>query len=164
MAETLKTPTVADLMHRDVHTVSPDMSLDDAICFLVKMKIPCAPVVQHSDHGDELIGLITEKDCLEYLSNELFYGNPDINVRSMMYSFPLCASPDSDLFVIAAIFTQHDYRYLPVIRDKQLLGVIGRHDVLKALHDFSVAVCDDKSKRMSHLDFRELINMRFIIR
>jgi CBS domain-containing protein len=164
MAETLTTPTVADLMNRDVYTVTPDISLDEAIAFLVKMNIPCAPVVDRSNQGNELIGLITEKDCLEYLSNELFYGNPAINVGSMMYKFPLCASPESDLFVIAAVFTQHDFRDLPVVKDKQLLGVIRRHDVLKAMHEFSLEVCKDKSKHKTHLDFHELVNLRFIIK
>ena len=76
--EALKPPIVADLMVTNVHTVSPEMTLDEAVSFLVDMNIPCAPVVEHGDEGNELLGLITEKDCLEYLSNELFYCNPDI--------------------------------------------------------------------------------------
>lgn len=164
MAETLKPPTVADLMIRDVYTVHPDMGLDEAIGFLVKHKIPFAPVVERREEGNELIGLISEMDCLGYLSNELFYNNPDINVRSMMHKFPLCASPDSDIFVMATIFTQHVYRHLPVVKDKLLLGVISRHDVLKAMHEFSIAVCRDKSRKKTHLDLHELANLRFIIK
>jgi len=164
MAETLKPPTVADLMIRDVHTVHPDMSLDEAVTFLVKKRIPFAPVVERHDEGNELVGLISERDCLGYLSNELFYNNPDINVRSMMHRLPLCVSPDGDIFVMATIFTQHVYRHLPVVKDKLLLGIISRHDVLKALHEFSLAVCGDKSKKKSHLDFHELVNHRFIVK
>ncbi len=162
--EVLSPPIVADLMIREVYTVDPDMSLEVAVSFLIDNKIPWAPVTEHSDEGDELLGLITEKDCLEYLSNELFYCNPDINVRSMMYRFPLCASPDSDIFVMATIFTQHNFRYLPVVKDRHLLGVISRHDVLKAMRDFSVAVCKDKSRKKTHLDLHELANLRFIIK
>ena len=164
MDKTLHPPTVADLMKRDVHTVSPEMNLDEAITFLVKMKIPFAPVVEHSDQGDELIGLISEKDCLGYLSNELFYGNPDINVRSMMQKFPLCASPESDIFVMSTIFTQHTFRHLPVVRDKHLLGIISRRSVLEALHKFCLEVCHDKSVLKTHLDLHELVNLRFIIK
>jgi len=164
MDEVLVPPTVADLMIRDVHTVTPEMSLEEVISFLVKKKIPFAPVVETHDDVDELLGLISEKDCLGYLSNELFYGNPDINVRSMMHKYPLCASPESDIFVMATIFTQHVYRHLPVVRDKQLLGVISRRDVLKAMYEFSLAVCRDKSRNKTHLDFHELVNLRFIIK
>jgi predicted transcriptional regulator len=164
MDKTLRPPTVADLMIREVHTVSPDMSLDEAAAFLVKKKIPFAPVVERHGDSEELIGLISETDCLGYLSNELFYNNPDINVRSMMHKFPLCASPESDIFVMATIFTQHVYQHLPVVKDKQLLGVISRHDVLKAMHEFCQAVCLDKSANKSHLDFHELVNLRFIIK
>lgn len=164
MAEVLQPPTVADLMIREVHTVAPDMSLEEAIAFLVKKKIPFAPVVEQGDGGNELIGLISEMDCLKYLSNELFYNNPDINVRAMMHKFPLCASPESDIFVMATVFTQHIYRHLPVVKDKHLVGVISRHDVLRAMHDFCQAVCRDKSANKSHLDFHELVNLRFIIK
>ena len=164
MAETLKPPTVADLMIRDVHMVHPDISLDEATEFLVKKRVPFAPVVEQHEHGNELIGLISETDCLQYLSNELFYNNPDINVRSMMHKSPLCASPENDIFVMATIFTQHVYQHLPVVKDKQLLGVISRHDVLKAMHEFCQAVCLDKSANKSHLDFHELVNLRFIIK
>jgi CBS domain-containing protein len=164
MDKTLRPPTVADLMVRDVQTVSPDMGLDEAITFLVKKKIPFAPVVERHEDGDELIGLISETDCLGYLSNELFYNNPDIKVRSMMHKLPLCASPESDIFVMATIFTQHVYQHLPVVRDRLLLGVISRHAVLKAMHEFCQAVCRDKSAHKSHRDFHELINLRFIIK
>ena len=164
MSELLQPPTVADLMNREVHTVSPDMSLDEAVTFLVKKRIPFAPVVERHEGGDELIGLISEMDCLGYLSNELFYNNPDIKVRSMMHRFPLCASPESDIFVISTIFTQHTYQHLPVVKDKHLLGVISRHAVLKAMHEFCQAVCRDKSRDKTHLDFHELVNLRFIIK
>ncbi len=164
MSETLKPPTVADLMIGEVHTVRPDMNLEEATDFLVKKRIPFAPVVEPRERGNELIGLISETDCLQYLSNELFYNNPDINVRSMMHKSPLCASPESDIFVMATIFTQHVHPHLPVVKDKLLLGVISRHDVLKAMHEFSVAVSQDKSKQKTHLDFHELVNLRFIIK
>jgi CBS domain-containing protein len=164
MSKVLQPPTVADLMTRDVQTVTPDMPLDEAITFLVKKKIPFAPVVERHKDGEELIGLISEMDCLRYLSNELFYNNPDISVRSMMHKLPLCASPDSDIFVMSTIFTQHIYRHLPVVKDKRLLGVISRHVVLKAMHEFCQKVCQDKSAHKTHLDFHELVNMRFIIK
>ena len=65
---------------------------------------------------------------------------------------------------MATVFTQHDYRHLPVVKDKHLLGVISRHDVLRAMHEFSLAVCEDKSRKKTHLDLHELVNLRFIIK
>lgn len=157
-------PKVADLMTRDIYTLNADMGLDEAVAYLVKKKIPFAPVVEQREDGDELLGLISETDCLGYLSNELFYNNPDIKVRSIMHKLPLCASPESDIFIMATIFTQHGYRHLPVVRGKYLLGIISRHNVLKAMHEFCQAVCRDKSANKSHRDFYELINLRFIIK
>jgi hypothetical protein len=65
---------------------------------------------------------------------------------------------------MATIFTQHVYPHLPVVSDKLLLGVISRHDVLKAMHEFCVTVYQDKSRKKTHLDFHELVNLRFIIK
>ena len=164
MAEKPEPPTVKDLMITDILTVSPEMTLDEVIARLLKRNVPAAPVVEDRDGSPELLGLVTEKDCLQYLSNEIFYGNPDVTVQSLMQRFPLCVSPDTDLFSLAAIFTAHPYRHLPVVKKKQLLGVVSRRDVLRGLHEFQKRVCDEKAYAKSLLDFREIANLRFIIK
>ena len=103
MAEKLEPPTVNDLMITEVYTVTPEASLDEVISLLIKRDIPAAPVIDKQDGGKKLLGYITEKDCLEYFSNEIYYGNPDVNVQSMM-RLPLCANPEMDVFSMATIF------------------------------------------------------------
>jgi Mg/Co/Ni transporter MgtE len=112
----------------------------------------------------ELIGIISEKDCIEYLSNEVFYGNPDVTARHMMHRFPLCVAPETDIFSMATIFTQHGHRHLPVVKKKQLLGIVSRRDILDGLFDFHRKVAKAKSKDKSPLDYHELVNLRFIIK
>jgi CBS domain-containing protein len=163
MAEKLETPLVKDLMIKDVFTVTPDASLDDVITLLITHDIPAAPVIEDRDGGKKLLGYITEKDCLEYFSNEIYYGNPDVSVQSMM-RLPLCANPETDVFSMATIFTQHPYRHLPVVKKKHLVGVISRRRVLRALYEFERKVCIDRAKDKCLMDFRELVNLRFIIK
>lgn len=163
MAEKLEPPTVKDLMVTDIYTVTPEATLDDVIALLINHDIPAAPVIEEEDGGKKLLGFITEKDCLEYFSNEIYYGNPDVTVQSMM-RFPLCATPETDVFAMATIFTEHPYRHLPVVKKKQLLGIISRRRVLRALYEFESKVCIDKAKRKCLMDFRELVNIRFIIK
>src|SRR6056297_1787995 len=70
-------PEAQDFMTRKVHTVTPEMSLAEAIQFLKRHKVSNAPVVENDSEGHRvLIGFLSEGDCLEYLSNEAFFGSP----------------------------------------------------------------------------------------
>jgi CBS domain-containing protein len=164
MVEKLEPPTVDDLMITEVFTVAPDASLDDVIATLIERNIPAAPVVEEKHGERELLGLITEKDCLEYFSNEIYYGNPDVSVQSMMQRFPLCVSPETDVFAMATIFTRHPHRHLPVVKKKQLVGIVSRREVLRGLYEFERKVSTAKAKSRSLMDFRQLVNHRFIIK
>lgn len=163
MADKLEPPTVKDLMVTKIYTVTPDSTIDEVITLLIKHDIPAAPVIKDNDGEKKLLGYITEKDCLEYFSNEIYYGNPDVSVQSLM-RFPLCANPDTDLFTMASIFTEHQYHHLPVTKKKQLVGIVSRRSVLRALYEFERKVCIGKAKQKCLMDFRELVNLRFIIK
>ena len=43
--------------------------------------------------------------------------------------------PNTDLFSVADIFLKHNYRRMPVIKGKKLVGQISRRDVLRAIQD-----------------------------
>lgn len=164
MGQKLEPPTVEDLMIKDALTVSPDASLDEVISLLIKRDIPAAPVVEEHDGQQVLLGFLTEKDCLEYFANEIYYGNPDVTAKSIMQRAPLCVSPETDVFSMATIFTRHVYRHLPVVKKKQLVGVVCRRDVLRGLYEFEQQVCSQKAKDKCLMDFREIVNLRFIIK
>ena len=164
MGERIQQPNVSDLMVKDVITVSSQMTLEEVIDLLVKRGIPGAPVVERNGGKSELLGFISEKDCLEYLSNDIFCGNPDVTVQTMMTRFPLCVSPNTDIFAIAGVFTQHAYRHLPVVREKELLGILGRRDVLRGLRDYLRATLKTKGKEKFRRDFSEIANLRFMIK
>ena len=55
------TVPVVEAMHRDVVTVSPDMSVREAARILLQNKYGCLPVV---GPAGELVGIITEADFL----------------------------------------------------------------------------------------------------
>jgi len=164
MPEALAPPTVNDLMITNVTTVTGGMTLDEIVTKLIGKDIPAAPVVESNNGVEELIGFITEKDCLEYLSNDMFYGNPEVTAKTMMQRFPLCVKPTTDIFTIADIFNSHPFRFLPVVRKKRLVGIISRRDVLKGLVSFQKQIVQDKSETKTMRDFREIVNLRFIIK
>lgn len=63
---THKSP-VADLMKRDVTTVSPETPTIEALRLMRRLRLGCLPVV----HDDRLVGIVTEEDFMEIASKML---------------------------------------------------------------------------------------------
>lgn len=59
--------TAKDVMTRDVITIAPDASLEEAATLMVEKGISRLPVVE----GEKLVGIITKRDILKSLSKEL---------------------------------------------------------------------------------------------
>ena len=161
--EMIEPPTVMDFMTRNVHTVSPEMTLEQVIDSLLKKRVSNAPVVRRERGIRHLVGFISERDCLKYLSNEIFYGNPKITAKSMMQPIPVCVPPETDLLTMATVFTQHGYRHVPVVTGKELLGIVSRRDVLKGLKQYHQrCVKEECAARFPH-NLHQIVNHRFII-
>lgn len=160
-------PRVCDFMSSHVQTVTPDMSLEMVVQFLLTHKLSNVPVVSDESSGKaRLLGFISERDCLAALTQESFYGSPaPVQTAGMiMRGSPVCVTPDNDLFAIASIFINHQYRHLPVTEDGVLLGIISRRDVLKGITDYYQKYGADKLKESFHPDTHLLMYHRFIKR
>ena len=157
------TPMAADFMSRRVWTVASDISLDKVVTFLLKHEISNAPVIDASAEGKRLVGFISERDCLEFLSNEAFYGSPapPHRAETIMRQHPICVAPDTDLFTLASIFINHGYRHLPVTDQEQLVGIVSRRDILRALEKHYREYSEDDPKHPSRPDPLKLSSYRF---
>jgi len=158
-------PQARDFMTQHVQTVTPDLSLADVIRFLDRHGISNAPVVEPDAHGNPiLVGFLSEGDCLEHLSNEAFFGFPfqPQTARTMMKRHPVCVEPETDIFALASIFVSHRYRHLPVVQDGRVLGIVSRRDILHALDTFYRQGEEERSRKKSPRDLREVINLRFV--
>lgn len=153
-----------DMMQRRVHTVTADMNLADVIASLVKHRVSNVPVVEETPAALKLVGFISERDCLEHLSNEIFYGfpSPPQTAGTIMKRHPVCVSPDTDLFTLASILTHHGLRHLPVVCNDELLGIVSRSDVLRGLDDYYRRSLGLKDEERRPLDLHQIINHRFI--
>ncbi|MCA9114744.1 MAG: CBS domain-containing protein [Planctomycetaceae bacterium] len=166
MNEVDSVPTAAQLMNRRVQTVTSEMSLMEATRFLLKHQISNAPVVQgpETDGHPLLLGFVSEQDCLEHLSNEIFFGRPVAphTVETIMRRHPVCVSPADDAFALSSIFVSHGYRHLPVVEDGRLLGIVSRRDILRSLEIFYHHWQQQQDRENFPPDWRELINLRFL--
>ena len=65
--EFLDSIRVSEVMTKNVITISPDATMEDAAQIMIDKKVGGLPVVQEKT---KLIGLITETDVLQYFVNE----------------------------------------------------------------------------------------------
>lgn len=159
-------PTAREIMTGYVHCIAPEMQLQEVVSFLLKHKISNAPVVHQEGNHRQLLGFVSEADCLEFLANEMFYGNPSPaqTASTIMKKHPTCVGPDADIFALTSVFMSHGYRHLPVVdTDHNLLGMISRRDILKSLDDFYREWIRESDRERFPVDVHKIMNHRFIM-
>jgi CBS domain-containing protein len=158
-------PLARDYMNRKVRCLSPGMTLHEVIGYLLAHGLSSAPVVEDHDGHRVLVGLVSELDCLEHLSNDVFYDTPSPphTAASMMRRHPLCVLPDTELFALASIFLTHGMRHLPVVENGDLVGLVSRRDILKALEQHAREVSPDQDRHYGPLDMRDVLTQRFVV-
>ena len=122
--------TVRDFMTTDVHVLGPDTPIQDAVDFLISYGISGAPVV---DEGGRIVGIISEKDCLKLVAKGYDHGSPDETVSYFMTRDVRTVPSHMDIYFLAGMFLSNPYRRFPVVDGDRLMGLISRHDVLKAI-------------------------------
>ena len=122
-------------------TLTRDMDVYFAIGLLLKNRISGAPVI---DDDNNLVGILSEKDCLRIFANGSFYDIPGGPVSKFMADVVSTVKPNSDLFSVADVFLQHNFRRMPVVKGKKLVGQISRRDVLRDIQDSTSYNVDNK--------------------
>lgn len=126
----LKSRRVRDFMTTRLVTLQPDLEILHAVHKLVKHDIAGAPVVD--EHGD-LIGILTEKDCMKVALNAGYHGEYGGKVAEFMSKDVETIGPDEGIVAAARRFLGKRYHRYPVVKDGRLVGQISRRDVLRAL-------------------------------
>lgn len=161
--EAIELPSIREFMSQHIHRVPPTANLEEILHFFMDRAEENIPLAVIEPTTEEFLGLITERECLEFLSNEIFYGSPDVSVRSLYSRVPLCLTPDTDIFTVSNVFIQHPCRYLPVVEDKHLLGVASRPLVLRGLYECHRKMLETKRQQKVCPNFHELASHRFIL-
>ncbi len=111
-------------------TFLPEMRVLDAIHLLVEKQISGAPVVD--THGN-LVGILTERDCIAEALNSRYHGQSAALVKEFMSRDIETVEADTSLVDIAQRFVDSKYRRYPVMDNNRLVGLISRRDILKAV-------------------------------
>ena len=121
---------VKDYMATKLVTLHPDDDILVAAHTMIKHDISGAPVV---DRQGELIGILTERDCMRAALQAEYYGTRGGPVRDYMSAEVVTVSPDESILVVAKMLTEGRFNRYPVVEHGRLVGHISRRDVMRAL-------------------------------
>jgi CBS domain-containing protein len=113
-----------------LYTVSPEESLSRAVTTMAENDIGSLVVM---DHGD-LVGMLTFREVIQsVVRNGGSVGNT--LVRTVMDDHPLTATPETEIDEVRRMMLGRHARYMPVMSQRTLMGVISFYDVAKAVVD-----------------------------
>lgn len=121
------------------YRVYPDTPAAEVLDLMVRRSLHAVPVV---GEDYEVLGVITVGDALEHLLPRRRApdgGDAPLDVegrtaRDIMTRSVLCVSEDQALTDAAAMMVNRDVEELPVVREGELVGLLTRDAVLRALH------------------------------
>lgn len=122
--------SVTDYMAQKVITFTRDTNVFDAIKKMMDSKITSAPVI--GDQG-ELIGMFSEKDCMDVVIDATYNQGMAGKVGDFMSTNIVKIDSESSILDVAEQFKELNVRSFPVFQEVDLVGVISRTDVLRAI-------------------------------
>ena len=122
---------VADILRvkgGTLFTTSPENALGEAVQVMSERDIGSLVVM---DHG-ELVGMLTFREVIQaVVKNGGTVGSTA--VRSVMDDHPLTCTPDTEIDEVRRMMLERHARYMPVMTQRTLMGVISFYDVAKAV-------------------------------
>jgi len=145
--------TVRDIMTPNLITVTQDMDIAGAAKILLDNRINGVPVV---DDSGQLVGILCQSDLItqqKKLPIPTLFTFLDglirltsmkqlekqvgkiaaLTVSEAMTPNPVTVKLDTRLETVAALMVDSNFHTLPVVEDSNLVGVIGKEDVLRTL-------------------------------
>lgn len=122
--------TVADYMTKHLVTVTKETNVFDAIKKLLTHKITSAPVLDQHGH---LVGMFSEKDGMRVVAESVYDQGMGGKVGEYMTTDVIHVDADASIVDLAGKFQQSEARSFPVFDDTELVGIVSRTDILRAL-------------------------------
>ena len=109
-------------------SVEPSGRASDAVNTMAKENLGSLVVMEH----ERMVGLLTFHELLRAVAGRA--GSlGEIKVNEIMQRDPVVAEPDMEVNDLRRTMLESGARYLPVVQDGKLLGVISFRDVAKAV-------------------------------
>jgi CBS domain-containing protein len=131
----LQNVSVKDYMSTNVMVLTPSTPVTEAIMKLVTNRITSAPVLDN--HG-KVVGIFSEQEGMK-VALEIAY-NQDLGgglVSDFMSTKIQTLEANSGIVELAGMLAESEQRSYLVMDDVDLVGIISRHDVLRAVVSIS---------------------------
>jgi len=109
-------------------TIAPNRSIAEAVEIMNEQDVGSLVVFSRG----AMVGMLTFRQVLQAVQK----GGADwqaLTVDEVMLRDPLSASPNMEMDELRRLMVEHHQRYLPVMEEHTLLGVVSFHDVAKAV-------------------------------
>lgn len=122
---------VSDYMTRNLITFKSNQPMEEVVDAIIKHRISGGPVVNEKN---ELIGVISETDCIKQVSESRYYNMPGGNntVEQYMVKDVDTIDGNMNIFDAAKKFFDSKRRRFPIVENGKLVGQISQKDILKA--------------------------------
>ncbi|HRD34242.1 MAG TPA: CBS domain-containing protein [Rhodocyclaceae bacterium] len=109
-------------------TIAPSRTLAEAVATMTDQDVGSLVVFSHG----QMTGMLTFREVLKAV-HEGGANWGEMTVGDAMISAPLVAQPNMEMDELRRLMVDHHQRYLPVMNENVLLGVVSFHDVAKAV-------------------------------
>ncbi|CAN7281744.1 CBS domain protein [compost metagenome] len=124
----MKVSDILQIKGNTLYTVTPDTSLLVAVHTMAEHDIGSLVVMEYGD----LVGMLTFREIIETLARN--NGNVgSTSIRKVMDDAPLTCTMETDVNEVRRMMLERHTRYLPVLDNRTLMGVISFYDVAKAV-------------------------------
>ncbi len=143
----------SDIMETNIISVNPDTDIPRAVRILLDKHINGVPVVNDKE---ELVGILCQSDLIfaqkempvppifaildsifplssSKKIDEEFQKIAATTVAQAMVKDVVSVAPDTPVSEIASLMVEKHFHTIPVVKNKKLVGIIGKEDVLKTL-------------------------------
>lgn len=131
---------ILSMKGREVATVSPDITLQEAAKLLSEQRIGALVI---TSIGMKVAGIISERDIVRAVGGR---GEAALNqpVREFMTKSVVTCTEDDTMNILMMRMTAGRFRHLPVVEGGQLAGIVSIGDVVK----FRVAEMERESEAL----------------
>ncbi len=127
---------VSDYMNHQPTLILHTANIRDAVILMLSKKIIGVSVV---DENRNLVGYISEQDCIAQMLNVVFHSEEPGPVHEVMAKDVMKVTPETTVVELAETIIESRPKNYPVIdKDGKLVGLISRTEVLQALIDKSI--------------------------
>lgn len=121
--------TVDELMTEDPKTVDKNTSIEELVSLFKKHGFHAFPVVE----DDKLFGVVTKTDLVNDIEVNGFEGFADKKVKDICSTDLITVEHDSNIIEATDLLIKQGHRFVPVVDDDKLVGVLSYRDIAEKL-------------------------------